>query len=361
MRSLLELRDKVKRLYSRSEFVVVPVLKFMLAFLVLSIISGKMGYMYQIDNLGIVLIAALLCSFLPTGFIILFAVLISLMHLYALSMEIAIVCAAVYLILFLVFFRFGTKDSLIILMTALLAAMKIPYIIPIAAGLLATPVSVFAIACGLISYYMLHNVVENAAAINAMGADEATGKIRLVIDGLLDNKEMLVVIVAFAFTVVIVYMIRRMSVDYAWTIAMVAGVIGNLVLLLVGDLIYDTKMPLGSAFFGSVLALIVGKVMEFFRFSVDYSRTENVQFEDDEYYYYVKAVPKMSVAVPSKTVKKINTQRHPSGDERSVVTVRTGSPRSGQYTGERKINSRSVTVGNDDTTDTDSFFEDLDV
>ena len=38
---------------------------------------------------------------------------------------------------------------------------------------------------------------------------------------------------------------------------------------------------------------------------MDYSRTEYVQFEDDEYYYYVKAVPKNTVAVPQKRVKTI--------------------------------------------------------
>ena len=42
---------------------------------------------------------------------------------------------------------------------------------------------------------------------------------------------------------------------------------------------------------------------------MDYSRTEIVQFEDDEYYYYVKAVPKVHVAVPEKTVKKINVRQ----------------------------------------------------
>ena len=51
------------------------------------------------------------------------------------------------------------------------------------------------------------------------------------------------------------------------------------------------------------------KLIQFFAFNVDYSRTELVQFEDDEYYYYVKAVPKISLATPEKSVKKINTQR----------------------------------------------------
>ena len=53
------------------------------------------------------------------------------------------------------------------------------------------------------------------------------------------------------------------------------------------------------------------------------SRTERVQFEDDEYYYYVKAVPKMYVAVKEKQVKTINAKnskknvrKRPSGNRR---------------------------------------------
>ena len=44
-------------------------------------------------------------------------------------------------------------------------------------------------------------------------------------------------------------------------------------------------------------------------FSVDYARSERLQFEDDEYYYYVKAIPKVAVTTPEKTVKKINERQ----------------------------------------------------
>ena len=39
---------------------------------------------------------------------------------------------------------------------------------------------------------------------------------------------------------------------------------------------------------------------------MDYSRVEKVQFEDDEYYYYVKAVPKLSVTAPEITIKRFS-------------------------------------------------------
>ena len=44
-----------------------------------------------------------------------------------------------------------------------------------------------------------------------------------------------------------------------------------------------------------------------FDMNFSYSRTEYVQFEDDEYYYYVKAVPKNSVKREKKKVKKITS------------------------------------------------------
>ena len=42
----------------------------------------------------------------------------------------------------------------------------------------------------------------------------------------------------------------------------------------------------------------------------DYQQTEHLQFEDDEYYYYVKAVPKMTVSEVNKSVKHINSKTH---------------------------------------------------
>ena len=59
---------------------------------------------------------------------------------------------------------------------------------------------------------------------------------------------------------------------------------------------------------GTVAAILTGLVLYFFFFSVDYSRTERVQFEDDDYYYYVKAVPKFNMAKTEVKVKKINSR-----------------------------------------------------
>ena len=54
---------------------------------------------------------------------------------------------------------------------------------------------------------------------------------------------------------------------------------------------------------------------------MDYSRTEKVQYEDDDYYYYVKAVPKYSVAATDVKVKKINTQKKKRVVEQDVDDI----------------------------------------
>jgi len=367
MTGLLELREKIKQFYSKTEFLLIPFMKFLLAFVTLLTLNRNLGYMTRLDNMAIVLIVSLMCSFLPGSCIVLFAALFSLLHIYALSMEAAIVGLCMYLVMFLLFFRFSPRDSLVVVMTPLLCVMKMPFVIPLAVGLICGPASIVSVGCGICVYYLLSTVTDNAQTINAMGEEETTAKLRLIIDAILNNKSMIVMIAAFAITVLVVYLIRRMSIDHSWTIAMVAGIMTDIVILLIGDLLYDTNISVVSVLLGSVLALAVGKLIEFFRFCVDYSRTEKVQFEDDEYYYYVKAVPKMTVSVPTKTVKKINSQtrmsqqtRNTSG--RSVVTERTGTRPSGssRMAGNRSNyrSGRSVTISGRGTGDGQNADED---
>lgn len=308
MTKLLVLREYLKHFYSKNEVFIRPLWKFLLAFVTLLAINGRLGYMERIDNIMIVLIAALMCSFLPTGCIVMFAALFILLHLYTLSMECAIVMLMLMLVMFLLYFRFANKDTIVLLLTPLAFVCKVPYVMPIAMGLAATPASVVSVGCGTVIYFFLAFINDSASTIGVMEDDIMT-RFRFLIDGLINNKAMIVTVAAFTITIIIVYLIRRMSVDYSWTIAMVAGTLVNVVMLLVGDLMYDTNVSILGLLLGSAAALIIAKIMEFFVFSVDYSRTERVQFEDDEYYYYVKAIPKLSVATPAKTVKKINTQK----------------------------------------------------
>ena len=56
-------------------------------------------------------------------------------------------------------------------------------------------------------------------------------------------------------------------------------------------------------------------IYRFFRGIGDVSRIEKVSFEDDEYFYYVKAVPKIKVTEKNRNVTNIKSEE----DRKSVV------------------------------------------
>lgn len=305
MTNLLVIREQLKKFYSNYEIYITPAYKFLLAFVSILVINAEIGYMAELKNIAIVVVLSLMCSFLPMNFIAVISAIVAVAHLYAFSVECAVVALAVFLLLFILYFRFSPHDTLAVLFTPLCFVLKIPYVVPIAMGLVGTPASAITVACGVVVYYVISYMTGSANVLNTFDEDGTLERFRYVIDGLMDNKTMFVAVVSFMATVIIVYMIRRLSIDYSWTIAMITGALANILILLVGDLMYNTKISIIGVILGSVVSVMLAKVLEFFAFNVDYSRTELVQFEDDEYYYYVKAVPKNTVATPQKRVKTI--------------------------------------------------------
>jgi hypothetical protein len=219
--------------------------------------------------------------------------------------------------MFLLYYRFAPRDSLVVLLVPMCFYMHLPYVIPLALGLLGNPFSIVSAACGVIAYYTISYVNDNVVILAGMSAEDMAVRFRYIIDGITSNRAMLVTIAAFSVTIAVVYLVRRMPIDHCWIIAAVTGSLVNIIVLLLGDLIWDITVSVWRAIFGTVVSLAIVKVIEFFFFHIDYNRAENVQFEDDEYYYYVKAVPKITVAAPSPTVKKIHSPR-PSRPEPSA-------------------------------------------
>jgi hypothetical protein len=262
-----------------------------------------MGYMAKIDHVAIALVAALLCSFLPLGVMVFLSAMFLLLHTYALSVECVVVLLLAYIVVWVIYLRFASKAHLLLLLTPLLFVWKIPYVAPLAAGLFGTPGSAAAVAV----YYVLAYITGNAQAFGGGESDTMLQRFSDMGTGVIENKEMLIVVTAFAITAILVYAIRRMSINYSRAIAVLVGTLADIVILLIGDLMYDANFSLVGVILGSIVCALIALVMQFFQFNLDYARTEKVQFEDDEYYYYVKAVPKM--AVPEKRVKRITTQR----------------------------------------------------
>lgn len=144
---------------------------------------------------------------------------------------------------------------------------------------------------------------------------------KYIFQHLIDNKDLLLTIVVFAVVLIITHVIYRLSVEYSWYAAIIVGGLFEIILFLVGNVVLNASISIGEILLGSICAVIIAVVAQFFKTVVDYSRVENTQFEDEEYYYYVKAVPKIVMTKQQKNVKKINTVSQNIADEDSVSGV----------------------------------------
>ncbi len=103
-------------------------------------------------------------------------------------------------------------------------------------------------------------------------------------------------------------LLRTRSFDYAWRIAVIVGGVSYILVILAGDFCFDVTVSMIPMIISTAVSVLIGFVLEFFVFGGDYSRTERLEYEDDEYYYYVKAVPKAVVATSERSIKKINAE-----------------------------------------------------
>ena len=305
MSTLLVWREKLQRLYASYSVYILKGLQFLLGLLLFGLINYNIGFMKMASSVFCTIGLAVICTFLPMIIMVMAATALILVHFYALSLPIAAVSAVIFLLMYIFYFRFTPKKAWLVLIAALAFGLKIPFVIPVAFGLMGTPVWIVPAVCGVISYYMADFVKGSAAALKSADADGIAASLSSFTKQVLGNKEMWLMIMAVVIGILVVNVIRSRAVSNAWKIASVSGSVVCLVVAAAGNVALEGHISYVSIMASAALGIILGLTLEFLFLSVDYSRTENIQFEDDEYYYYVKAVPKVGVSAPKKQVKHI--------------------------------------------------------
>ena len=309
MATLLEFRQIINSFYAKYDIYVKPVLKFLLALVSFFMMNTKIGFMVQLRSPLVPVGLAVICAFLPLNVMVILGGMLMVAHAYALSLEACAVTAGLLMVMYLLYFRVSSRMGFMLLATPLCFVIGIPYLIPLLGGLVFGPAAAIPAGCGTVIYYLLNYMSQNSTSLGTGELDAGATKVASLVDSLLTNKEMFLCIAAMMVTVLIVYFIRRLSVDHSWEIAIGVGCVVNIVIHLSGALFPSVSVQILPLLLGSVGAVLITFCVKFFVFSVDYTRTERVQFEDDEYYYYVKAIPKNEIAAPKKTVKKIVSQK----------------------------------------------------
>ena len=333
MSTLLVWREKLQKVYAAYSVYILKGLQFLLGLLLFGLINSNVGFMEMASSVFCTGGLAVICTFFPMIVMVIAAAVVVIVHFYALSMPIAIVSLVIFLIMYIFYFRFTPKKAWLLLVSALAFALKIPLIIPVVFGLLGTPVWIVPAACGIISYYMVSFVKASAAALRSADSESMISGVVNFTKQVVTGHEMWLMVMAIVIGILVVNLIRTRAIDHAWKIGSASGVVVSLIIAAAGNIILNGDVSYVEICVSALLGVGLGLVLEFLFFSVDYSRTESIQFEDDEYYYYVKAVPKIGVSVPEKTVKHI-TEHQPQ--ETVVIDEKAQNVLAARGSGQRK-------------------------
>ena len=307
MLSLLIFKEKIRLIYGKYSMFILPIFKFALILVALILMNINIGYLDILKNPFFIFIIAIFCSVLPFSAISIILSIYLLSSIFSVSMDMFLLIGIYLLVIGILYYGFKPGNSYLIIVVPLLFTLKIPYVLPIVLGLGTGILAVIPLSAGIILYYLLLYVKNNIGTLTNGITSDLSVRYFQILNSILSNKIMYIMLLAFALSLVIVYLIHNLSINYSWEIAIVSGMVSLLLFIFMGEFIMNITLSIMELLFGLIISLVLAYVYKFFIFNIDYTRTEYTQFEDDEYYYYVKAVPKISIKFPDYKNEKINT------------------------------------------------------
>ncbi|MGN0297588.1 MAG: hypothetical protein ACI4C1_00140 [Lachnospiraceae bacterium] len=308
MMKFLMIREEIKKFIGRYQVVVQAAAKFIFTFVVLTILNVYMGYNTYLMNPVMVLILALVAAVTPLWVITVEACMFILGHFFQVSLELTIFGVILLTIMTLMYFSFHIGNSWVMIVAMTLGLLNIGgAVIGFSAVLSLGITNLVPVCFGFVLSALILFVGKSYASIfGGSNALDSFDQITSCMDVIINNSTLQVLIIGVILALFIIFFMRKISFLHAWYVSVVLGSIVFVVILLIGNLFLDAEFNLVTMIGSVVAGDIIGSVVHMLDLILDYTRVEYSSFEDDEYYYYVKAVPKIYVSVANKEVKTIN-------------------------------------------------------
>ena len=116
--------------------------------------------------------------------------------------------------------------------------------------------------------------------------------------------------VVFCLVTALVTAIRKRGAAYGWNISILAGGVVYLICMFIGGYLVNNEINITSQIGTIIGSIAIALIIQFLYNVIDYTREETFEFEDEEYYYYVRAIPKVTVEEEEFNVTQITVPSH---------------------------------------------------
>ena len=147
--------------------------------------------------------------------------------------------------------------------------------------------------------------------MNQLASGSAHGKVySLIAARAIDNKDLLLYFVVFCLVTALVTAIRKRGAAHGWNISILAGGVVYLICMFIGGYLVNNEINITSQIGTIIGSIAIALIIQFLYNVIDYTREETFEFEDEEYYYYVRAIPKVTVEEEEFNVTQITVPSH---------------------------------------------------
>jgi hypothetical protein len=307
MQKLLIFREKVKAFIEKHDMLLRIILKIVAAFIMLYVMERLFVSVHILSRWSVKASIVLVCTFIPMTYAFPVFGLIYFVYLMTISRDAAVLSIIVMLLFYIIYKRNFSKYGYMTILSVALMQTPLSVMVPILIGMIAGPMGITPMLMGIFLYYYgtaVNTVMEEAA--RNVGTYQVY---QLVVDAMISNKEILLCLVCFLVTLLIMWRLYHARISYAWQVSIPIAGIAYAVIYLYGGFLLGCNVSVVNVITSFALSVVILEVIQFFRGILDYSRAEDLEYEDDEYHYYVKVVPKITVSEEEINIKKINVQR----------------------------------------------------
>ncbi|RRD95144.1 hypothetical protein EII17_05065 [Clostridiales bacterium COT073_COT-073] len=312
MIKLYEIKELLTNIFKKYEKFIMPVLRFILAFVIVAKLNGFFNYAKALDKFSIQFGSAALAAFLPGSWFLLLLGAMVLFQVFSVSLEATIVLFVIMLAVYLLFMPMITEYSWIVILMPLLLHWNLGYLMPLILGLLFSPITLIPMSVGIGIFRfagylggLLQMSTESGKTSMFDAPENLLAMYNHLIAVLTADRTSVLLMLVFSMALILVYYIAKVEMDYAHYIAIGVAAVFQMLTLIVGNILWKGYLNIGAIIVGLLFSALLAAAFQFMRFRLDYQQAQRLQFEDDHYYYYVKAIPKIKVNKSTKEIKRI--------------------------------------------------------
>ncbi len=308
MMALLVMKTRLKDIYERHYKVIRSILKILVSAGLFTVVFYNLPFRPELREyeVPLVIMVALVCGFIPDMAVMCLVAALAIYEISGISVIAAFAFFSVLAIYFLLFGRYTKTQSYIVLLIPVLGVFNLSYAVPVVAALFLSPAMIPACVFGVLLQYVLFGIKQyDIISQSAVDTGNTMESLQYMVDFVLQNRGMLIYMGTFALAYLLVFVIRKGRYNYASHVGIFVGIMTCMAGVILGDIFYSIQTDTNKLLIGLAVTALLAYIIQFFRMSLDYTGVRKLQFEDDEYFYYVKAVPKLKVAVVDKTVTRI--------------------------------------------------------